>query len=176
MSASTDFQAEVCDRVFDTDYCYWPPNLGSSLWPGKQKAIYGISASRFSECKEIQNCSIGKKKSCWPSFGMQGACFIRNFWLKDQRWILTGIVLPYNHSSNASTESGRKETHFFCIMTTQGHIAVHKLRMPWQTWNSQWFHTLLTVELWHRQTFGCSQNWRSSQPETFFMDGINKNW
>jgi len=43
---------------------------------------------------------------------------------------LTGIVQPYYHSSNASTESGWKETRFFCIRTTQGHIAVHKLRMP----------------------------------------------
>jgi hypothetical protein len=36
----------------------------------------------------------------------------------------------YDHSSNTSTESGQKETRFFCITTTQGHIAVHKLRMP----------------------------------------------
>jgi hypothetical protein len=33
-----------------------------------------------------------------------------------------------DHSSNAFAESGRKG--FFCIMTTQGHIAVHRLRMP----------------------------------------------
>jgi len=44
--------------------------------------------------------------------------------------IPTGIVQPCDHSSNASTESGRKETHFFCITTTQSHIAVHKLRTP----------------------------------------------
>ena len=42
----------------------------------------------------------------------------------------------------------------------QGHIAVHKLGMPWQAWNSQWFRTLLTAQIWHRQTSGCSQNWR----------------
>ena len=52
-----------------------------------------------------------------------------------------------------------KETCFFSITTTQGHIAVHKLRTPWQAWNSQWFHTLLTAQIWHCQTRGCSQNW-----------------
>jgi len=88
------------------------------------------------------------------------ACFAWNFWLKDRRWIPTGIVQPYNHSNNASTKSGPKETRFFCITTTQGHIAVHKLRTPWQAWNSQWFHTLLTAQIWHRQISGCSQNWR----------------
>ena len=61
-----------------------------------------------------------QKNSCSPSFGMQGACFTWNFWLKDQHWIPTAIVQPYNHSSNASTESGRKEIRFFSITTTQG--------------------------------------------------------
>ena len=46
------------------------------------------------------------------------ACFARNFWLKDRRWIRTGVVQSYDHSSNASAESGRKETRFFCIPTT----------------------------------------------------------
>jgi len=98
------------------------------------------------------------KNSCSQSFGMQGACFTWNFWLKDQRWIPTGIVQPYDHSSNPSAESGWKETRFFCITTTQGHIAVHELRTPWQAWNSQWLHTLLRAQIWHRQTSGCSQN------------------
>jgi len=101
-----------------------------------------------------------QKNPMTPSFGMQGACFTRNFWLKERRWIPTGVVQPYDHSGNASAESGRKETHFFCITTNQDHIAVHKLRTPWQAWNSQWFHTLLTAQIWHRQTSGCSQNWR----------------
>ena len=79
-------------------------------------------------------------------------CFTRNFWLKDRRWIPTGIVQHYDHSSNASAESGQKETRFFWITTTQGHIAVHKLRTPWQAWNSQWFHTLLTAHIWYHQT------------------------
>jgi len=91
-------------------------------------------------------------------FWVARTCFTRNFWLKDR--IPTGIVQPYDHSSNASAESGRKETRFFCITTAQGHIAVHKLRTPWRVWNSQWFHTLLTAQIWHRQTSGCSQNWR----------------
>jgi len=34
---------------------------------------------------------------------------------------------PYDHSCNAPAESGRR---YFCIKTTQGHIAVHKLRTP----------------------------------------------
>ena len=75
----------------------------------------------------------------------------------------------YDHSSNTSTESGQKETRFFCITTTQGHIAVHKLRMPWQAWNSQWFHTLLTAKIWHRQTSGCSQIAGDIKRSTFFI-------
>ena len=100
------------------------------------------------------------KNSCSPFVGMQGACFTWNFWLKDRRWIPTGIVQPYDQSSNASAESDRKESRIFCITTTQSHIVVHKLRTPWQAWNSQWFHTLLTAQIWHRQASGCSQNWR----------------
>jgi len=100
------------------------------------------------------------KKVMLTKFRMQGACFTRNFWLKDRRWIPTGIVQSYNHSSTASAESGRKETRFFCITTTQGHIAMHKLRTPWQAWNSQWFHTLVTAQIRHHQNSGCSQNWR----------------
>ena len=100
------------------------------------------------------------KKSCSPAFGMRGACFTRNFWLSDRRWIPTGIVQPYNHSSNASAKSGRKETRFFCITTTQGHIAMHKFWTLWQASTSHWLHSLLTVQIWHRQTSDCSQNWR----------------
>ena len=99
-------------------------------------------------------------KSCSPSFGMQVACFTWNFCIKDRRWIPTGIVQPYDHSSNTSAQSDQKETHFFCIKTTQGHSAVHKLKVPWQAWNSRQFRTLLTAQIWHRQTSGCSQNWR----------------
>jgi len=78
-------------------------------------------------------------------------CFTRNFWLKGRRWIPIGIVQSYVHSSKASAESGQKETHFFCITTTKGHIAVHKLRTLWQAWNSQWFYIFLTTQIWHRQ-------------------------
>jgi hypothetical protein len=46
-------------------------------------------------------------------------------------WDARGVpVNSDDHSSNASTESGRKETRFFCIKARQGHIAVHKLRTP----------------------------------------------
>jgi len=145
---------------FPHEYCHWRRILGSSLWPGKQNAIHGISSSRFSKCKEIQNCSINKKSHAHHLLGVQRACFAWSFWLQDRWWIPKGIVQPYGHTSNASAESGRKEKRFFCIMTTQGHIAVHKLRTPWQAWNSQWFHTLLTAQIWLRQNSGCSQNWR----------------
>jgi len=50
-------------RWFCQEYCQWRQNLGSSLQPGKQKAIHGISSSRFSECKEIQNCSFHQQKN-----------------------------------------------------------------------------------------------------------------
>ena len=105
--------------------------------------------------KKLKNVPAGgKKKIMLTIFWDARACLTRNFWLKDRRWIPTGIVQPYDHSSNASAESGRKETRSFYITTTQGQIAVHKLRKPWQAWNSQWFHTLLTAQIWHRQTSG----------------------
>jgi len=85
--------------------------MGSPLQSGKQKAINGIRSSRFSECKKIQNCP-SEKKFCSPSFWMQGACFTRNFWLKDWRWFSTGIVQPYNHSSNSIWSF-----HFFLLCT-----------------------------------------------------------
>ena len=154
MSAATDFRIKQWSVIeFLTlegqEYCHWRRILGSSLWPGKQKAIHGISSSWFSECKETSKLFHKQKKSCSPSFGTQGVCFTRNFCLKDRRWILTGIVQTYGHSSNASAESGWEETCFFCITIRQGHIAVHTLRMPWQASNSRWFHTLLTAQIWH---------------------------
>jgi hypothetical protein len=51
----------IGDTVFDTEYCHWRQILVSSLLPRKQKATHGISSSRFSMCKEIQNYSISKK-------------------------------------------------------------------------------------------------------------------
>ena len=41
-------------------------------------------------------------------------------------------------------------------------IIIFRLVMakPWQAWNSQWFHTLLTAQIWHLRTSGCSQTWR----------------
>ena len=125
---------------------------------------------------------------------MQEVCFTWNFLLKVRWCILTGIVWPYEHSSNASADSGWKETDFFFITTVQGHIAVHKLRTPWQAWNSQWFHTPLqprfgTVRLLvvpkiegdvKRSTFfiGC-QSWGScaqidQQPTRNFLCGWNE--
>ena len=135
MSASTDFRIKQqwVIEFLTPEGC--APSLDSILWPGKQKAIHGISSSSFSECKEVVPSA---KNSYSPSFGMQGACFTRNFWQKDQRWIPTAIVQLYDQSSNTSAESGCKETRFFCIEKTQGHIAVKRVRTPWEAWNSQW--------------------------------------
>ena len=58
---------------------------------------------------------------------MQGPCFTRNFWLQDRRWIPTGIVQHYDHSSNASAESGGKKQVSFesrqCKVTFQSTIS-----------------------------------------------------
>ena len=70
------YKAAIGDWILDTEYCHRRRILSLSLWPGKQKAIHEISSSRFYECKEIQNCSISKKKKlCSPSFGIQGVLY-----------------------------------------------------------------------------------------------------
>ena len=107
------YKAAIGNRAIDKEYCHRRRILGSSLWHGKQKAIHGISSSRFSECKEIQNCSISKKNSSSPSFWMQGACFTRNFWLKDQRWIPTGIVqITIPQATHPQNQAGKKHVSF----------------------------------------------------------------
>jgi hypothetical protein len=76
MSASTDFCIKQQSVIaFDTEYRHWRRILGSSLWPGKQRAIHGISSSRFSECKEIENCSISKKINAHHLLGCKGVLY-----------------------------------------------------------------------------------------------------
>ena len=65
----------------------------------------------------------------WDAKG--GEVLYTEFLSKDRRRIPTGVVQTYDHSSK-HPQNQAEETSLLCITTTQGHIAVHKLRTPLQ--------------------------------------------
>ena len=126
---------------------------------------------------------------------MQGACFIRNFLLKDRRWIPTGIVQTYDHSRKHSQNQAERNTFILhhdnprpnCSAQTQDATTSLKftvvLHLPYSSDLAPsvfWLFPKLKETLKGKhfssdaEVEAAVRKWISSQPQTFFMDGMNK--
>ena len=118
MSAATDFpikQWSVIEflALEGQEYCHWRRILGSSLWSGKQNAIHGISKSRFSECNEIQNCSISKKSNAHHLLGCKG-CALHGISVyridREFRQVLCNLTVT--QAMHPQNQAGKKHVSF----------------------------------------------------------------
>ena len=200
MSAATDFRIRQCSVIElltleGQEYCHWRRILGSSLWTGKQKAIHGISSSRFSECQEIQNCSISKKSHAHDLLGCKGCAYTEflskgstvnsdrycaTLWSLKQciRRIRPGrnmFLLHHDYAwphCSAQTQAAMTSLKFTAVphppyspdLAPPDFWLFPKLK---ETLKGQHFSSDAEVEADVRK-------WISSQPETFFMDRMNK--
>jgi len=194
MSVSTDFRIKqrLVIRVFDTEYCHWRRILGSTLWPGKQKAIHGISSSSmFSECKEIQNCSISKKSHALHLFGCKGLLYTefltKGSTVNSDRYCATLRSLKQRirrirperntfllHYDNARPHCSAQTQD--AITSLKFTVVPHSPYSPDLAPSDFWLFPKLKETLKGQKFSLDAEVYKliSSQPETFFMDGIKK--
>ena len=124
------------------------------------------------------------------------ACFTRNFWLKDQRWIPTGIVQPYGtlkqcirrtrperntfllHHDNARPHYGAQtQDAMACLkFTVVPHPPYSPDLAPSDFWLFPEFKETLKCQHFSSdaEVEAAVRKWLSSQRETFFTDGMQK--
>ena len=130
MSASTDFRIkqrlviQFLTQNIATGDESWVPNPENKRQSMEYRHPGSPSVKKF---KTVQSAKKFMLTIFWDARGLLYTEF-----LTKGTTVIFGryCVQPYHKSSNAYAKSGRKETRFFCITTTQGHIAVHKLRTP----------------------------------------------
>jgi hypothetical protein len=134
-------------------------NPGFIIITQKSKGNPWYIAIQVLMCKEIQNCTISKKVMLTTFWDARGVLYmellIKRSMVNSDRYCATlrslkkciHRIRPERNTLLLHHENARPH----CSAQTQ---------TPWEAWNSQRFHTLLTAHFWHCQTSGCSQNWR----------------
>jgi len=170
-------------------------NPGFIIMTQKQKAIHGILPSRFSECKEIQNCSISKKimlTIIWDTRGLLYMEFVtKGLMVNSDRYCATLRSLKQrihrirpersaflSHHDNARPHCGAQTQDAMTSLkfTMVPHPPYSQDLAPSDSWLFPKLEEMLKGQHFSSdaEVEAAVHKWISSQPETFFMDRMNK--